>query len=649
VNQLPPRNHDRWLAAAVALALFAVYAAGACRTIYVGDSGELVTAVHILGIPHPSGYPLYVLVGKLWTVLVPVGSIAFRMSLFSAACAAAACALLFVTSRQDGVSRVASLFGAGLLAFGPSFWQEANVQRVYALNALMLVLALNRALAWHRERQSRDLVLAMLACGVGATNHTVMALVGAAVAIWAPIVEPSLFRRPKIVAACGAAFFAGLSVYAYLPIRARMRPALNWGEPDTLERFLDVVLRRDFWHRAWWQGPADLVPILADFAKSLGPETGFAGVVLAIVVLVVRPDRKWLLPLLVVALNVAALARHGSRLDIFVWHRYYIPSYLAVAFLAAAGLDALRARVPRAATTALAIAIPAVLLATGWHDADRSRHRFAEDFGQQVLDSLPPGAKLLTRDDNVLFVQLYLRHVEKLRSDVELVAEGVDQRKPALMFHPDEDAVFFTHWPNWQVEGLEYVPRGVVIQAIAAGRMHPPAIEIPPLPGLDDPRVPRDFLTRGLVAHYWFLQAMTWEARDWPRARDALQRTVESARDHDLAHYNAGLIWARNGFYDEALEAFEAADRLNPRGIYMGLDRSTGEPLRLMASDRLARVREARDRVRSVERAIAAEIPVELRPGSAAWHRAMAGELAGRGELPAARRHSMTATATDRR
>ena len=51
-------------AAAVALAVFFVYAAGACPTIFVGDSGELVTAVHVLGIPHPTGYPLYVLLGK---------------------------------------------------------------------------------------------------------------------------------------------------------------------------------------------------------------------------------------------------------------------------------------------------------------------------------------------------------------------------------------------------------------------------------------------------------------------------------------------------------------------------------------------------------------------------------------------------------
>ena len=63
------------IAAAVAvglsLFLFVVYALGASRTIYVGDSGELITAVYLLGVPHPSGYPLFVMLGKLWTLLVP--------------------------------------------------------------------------------------------------------------------------------------------------------------------------------------------------------------------------------------------------------------------------------------------------------------------------------------------------------------------------------------------------------------------------------------------------------------------------------------------------------------------------------------------------------------------------------------------------
>ena len=110
----------RDVAASVLLAagLFAIYAAGACPTIYVGDSGELVTAVHLLGIPHPTGYPLYVLLGKLWTLLVPVGSIAFRMSLFSAACAAAGSLSGASTSWQPVFATSAASFSIAVMRFG---------------------------------------------------------------------------------------------------------------------------------------------------------------------------------------------------------------------------------------------------------------------------------------------------------------------------------------------------------------------------------------------------------------------------------------------------------------------------------------------------------------------------------------------------
>jgi len=151
------------------IGLFALYALGACPTIYVGDSGELVTAVHTLGIPHPPGSPLYVLAGKLFTVAVPVGSIAYRMSLFSAVCAAAACALLYrLCRRRLGLCGVPSLLAALLLALAPSFWGEANVQRVYALGALFVVLATDAALAWDRGRDPRHLALAFFLAGLGA-------------------------------------------------------------------------------------------------------------------------------------------------------------------------------------------------------------------------------------------------------------------------------------------------------------------------------------------------------------------------------------------------------------------------------------------------------------------------------------------------
>src|SRR5262249_44864206 len=148
---------DALCALVLALGVFAVYALGACRTIYVGDSGELVTAVALLGIPHPPGYPPYVLLGKAWELLLPLGSVAFRMSLLSAAAAAAACGALYALGRSLSLRPFAAAFSAAMLAVVPSFWAEANIQRVYALNALFVVLAASASWRWCASGEIRAL------------------------------------------------------------------------------------------------------------------------------------------------------------------------------------------------------------------------------------------------------------------------------------------------------------------------------------------------------------------------------------------------------------------------------------------------------------------------------------------------------------
>ena len=120
----------------------------------------------------------------------------------------------------------------------------------------------------------------------------------------------------------------------------------------------------------------------------------------------------------------AALALHGSRSDIFIWHRYYIPAYTMAAILAAMGAQAAIERLPRPLKI-LPLAVPALLLALGWQSFDRSRYRIAEDFSRALLGTLPPGSHLIATDDNILFVLMYLHFVEGERPDINLILQGV--------------------------------------------------------------------------------------------------------------------------------------------------------------------------------------------------------------------------------
>ena len=636
-------RQDSLAATAVALTTFAIYVAGAARTIYVGDSGELVTAVATLGIPHPSGYPLYVLLGKAFTLAIPFGSIAFRMSLFSAVCAALSCAVAYALARAWSLRRDAAFLAAGLLAFSPSFWSQANIQRVYSLNALFVVTATLAATRWLRGRRDSQLAVAFLLCGLGAANHTFMALYAVALGVYVTavdlrvLVEPASFARRALTVF--GPFFVGLLPYAYLPLRSRMNPRLDWGDPETFAGFRDVVLRDDFWERAWMESASDWWPILTDYAGSLATELAWVGAALALVGAAVGMRRgvPVFLLLSIMLANVLAIGLHGSRSDIFIWHRYYIPSYICATMLAAAGWDLVSQRLPARACAAV-IALPLALLISGHRDFDRSRYRIAEDFARTVLDAIPPGAHLIATDDNVLFALMYLHLVERERPDVNLVMQGVGNADlPPLRFDPDSEPLYFTHHPNWDLPALEIVPMGVVYQARRRGGPLPDAqVSRMRLDGELDEKVPKDYLTRNLIGHFHYTLGFAFERRDWLQARAAFAEAAAAAPDNDVMFYNLGLIYARNGLFEEALEFFERSDQINPRHLA-----SSSRP---HAAEKISRMREEIARLARVT----ADSGLAPRPDtvggwSPSTHETIATLLDSKGESVAARGHRLLA------
>jgi hypothetical protein len=126
---------------------------------------------------------------------------------------------------------------------------------------------------------------------------------------------------------------------------------------------------------------------------------------------------------------------------------------------------------------------------------------------------------------------MYLNLAEGVRPDVHLVLEGIGGAYlPPLAFDPDKDPVYLTHYPNWRAQGLDTVPVGIAFQAWRVGSPLPSPIPVKDrLEGELDPRVPKDYLTRNLIGNFHQLLGMTWEARDWPRARRELDEAARAA------------------------------------------------------------------------------------------------------------------------
>jgi len=212
-----------------------------CPTVFVGDSGELVTAAYFLGIPHSPGYPLYCLLGWLFAHL-PIGDdIAFRLNLMSAVCALGTVIVLYLIifhfTRMPYLSFSVSL----AYAFSPIFWSQAVVAEVYTLNTFLTSLALYFLCKWVEKRTDSWLYLAFFTMGIAVANHQIsfLLLPTGIYMLW--LFWKGLNKPAKFWVKLAALYIAGLLIYLYLPIRASADPPLNWGNPDNLSRFLSAV------------------------------------------------------------------------------------------------------------------------------------------------------------------------------------------------------------------------------------------------------------------------------------------------------------------------------------------------------------------------------------------------------------------------
>ncbi len=280
-----PAPH-RLLAALLALAGFALYASTAAPSVATlfDDSLEFQMVVPTLGIAHPSGYPLYTLLGKLATLIIPFRDPAGRLNLLSALCAGVAVGLLYLTAVRLAGSRAAALTATIAFAISPAWWSQATIAEVYALHGLLFVSAIYCLFRWEesmvrRGRGAEDtraydspfairhspfairhspfairhslfanrLSAAALAFGLGMAHHRMIALLLPPALIFILWADPGLIRQPRRWLRPIGLGLAPLLLYLYLPLRgAAGVTSLDGTFSPTLAGTLDWILARGY-------------------------------------------------------------------------------------------------------------------------------------------------------------------------------------------------------------------------------------------------------------------------------------------------------------------------------------------------------------------------------------------------------------------
>jgi hypothetical protein len=456
-----------------------------------GDWGEMQTVPHVLGIAHPTGYPTYILLAWL-AELPPIGSVAFRANLLSAALVALTLGtFVLICVRLAIRPTLAVAAGLALGAVG-TVWAGATVAEVNPLHLLFAALIVHRALVWEARRAPRDLLIGGLLVGLSLGNHLLTLFIAPFVAlfvVWAGRRE--LRHRPALVGLSLVGLALGLAVYLYIPIAVRLSPPLVYNDPLTLDGFLFLVTGEQF--RGQFDflsgaGPAEFVRSLPDLWTVLVAR-GTAGVpILGLAGLVVLAVRRPAFALMASAMLLTGL---------YIWATYLrLEHYLLVPWLLlgigmaatlegiARGIERLVARRARTGTRpnagrmggelvlAVALAMAAVVGAVNWSAADRSHDRSAAEYADAVFANLPPNAAILTSWDSAAPLW-YGRFVEGRRPDLlvvddsNIVYEGWGTReariatlictRPVFIIRPS-DAELVPTLEAYDLEPAFYVP-----------------------------------------------------------------------------------------------------------------------------------------------------------------------------------------------
>ncbi len=417
-----------------------LYFLTAARDIVVGDTPEMILVAATLGVAHAPGYPLFAMVGHLFS-LIPLGSIPFRLNLLSATCDAFAVGLVYFTAVRLTRSRLAAAVAALVLATNPLFWSWSLVSEVFPLNNLLAALLIYLLIIWRDQPEcSGFLVAIFFVAGLALTNHQTIILLAPAfcLVLW----QRRAFLRTRVgfLAICAGAFLIGLLPYAYVPWASAHHPPYNWGNVSSFGDLIGLIRRRAYGTGhlvsvAEYMGGSGLARIVA-LIRSFGPMTGTLALLGAvgayrrqrwyfwfslIAFLCVGPFFVW-----ITNLNLAT-----APSALFVLQRFFLLSQVVLAPLLAFGVlliaQVIARYLPTLTVWPLRLAAAGCLLAvaflvlSNYRRLDQSRNFIARHFGEDVFATIEPGSILLITGDAVVFPLLYLQNVDGVGQGTTLI------------------------------------------------------------------------------------------------------------------------------------------------------------------------------------------------------------------------------------
>jgi Protein O-mannosyl-transferase TMEM260-like len=445
----------RWVGFIISVCALAIYLKTLAPSVTFIDSGELATVACTLGIAHPTGYPLFTLVGWVFSKLPIAAEEITRLNIMAAVFCAAGVYVFFqlihflltlVSKSKLGASALAASTGASLLlAFSETYWSQATSIEVYSLHVFFLSLVMfcfMKANFFHELvsrsggrslTESNWWMIFAFVLGLCFTNHMTTVLLAPGLIYLYFVVQGGGGESWKRIARMSIPFVIGLSVYVYLPVRAASGAVLNWGNPVTLEKFLWHLSGKQF--RVWIFSSTEAAGRqLNYFINSLPAEFAYVGLVLALIGMFVLFQFRKKLAIGTLLLFVSCVL-YSINYDIHDIDSYFLLAYMCVAlwcgfaFLQIQSLARKVKPVQQRFISALIIVVSLAPLAMHYSKNDESSNYLVEDYTKNMFASVKPNALVLSFQwDYWVSASYYFQIVKGYRTDVAVVDKELLRR-----------------------------------------------------------------------------------------------------------------------------------------------------------------------------------------------------------------------------
>ena len=322
------------------------------------DSPKFQFLGQVLGTAHTPGYPFYTIATYVFT-RPPIGTLAYRVNLFSAVCGVLSCLCIFLIARRLNVPRLLSAGAALAAATGYPVWSNAVTAEVYTLSALMSAATIFFLIAWAQTGTLWRLYVACAIFAAGLGNHlTIVGLLPAALLYG--IFKDRSVLQPRVIGIAAMIGVLGVAQYGFIALRTIQGAPYLEARATTIRGIYDVIIARDVSWARFYQAADKVVGIeVPMLLEGLRVHMGSITVALVVIAIGIAVWRRHYEVLLIAGGAAGTLGMIANLWGDVVG--FITPVVVLLWTLAAYGLDAIvRAINPKLVTpvAALALALP---------------------------------------------------------------------------------------------------------------------------------------------------------------------------------------------------------------------------------------------------------------------------------------------------